>query len=300
MLIAPYPQNEETRLRFLRSLNVLDTPAEEALDRITRELAERLQVPIATVTLVDANRQWFKSKVGLDVCETSRDVSFCSHALYADALLVVEDALRDARFRDNPMVQDEPHVRFYAGVPLRGKQGLVMGTLCALDTRPRQLDAEQVTLLLELAARAERHLLERSAGAGAESGTAPDGSSPPTGAAMRGAFQAAPFGLAVVDAEGRVAAVNRALCALSGHTETALLGGHAQALWAGEDGASLDLAACARAGGFHQAVLNVQEGSGSRVWLNAVVGDREDAAAAVVVTVVARDGGGSPWPWQGA
>ncbi len=295
MIIAPYPQNEEARLRFLRRLDLLDTPAEEALDRMTRELAGRLQVPMALVTLVDANRQWFKSKVGLDTCQTSRDVSFCSHAIADDAMLIVEDALRDERFSDNPLVRAAPHVRFYAGVPLRSKEGLVMGTLCVLDTRPRQLDAAQRMLLNGLAKDVERYLFERHPAAGVDPHGAGEGTRAPGDDVVRGAFQAAPFGMGVVDAQGRLAAANRALCALLEQSQTAVLGSHASQIWEAETGAPLDLAAIAREGGFHQALLKHRSGARDRVWLHAGVGGREGAHASIAVTIVARDTDALPW-----
>jgi GAF domain-containing protein len=162
MLIAPHPANEEARLRLLRSLGVLDTPPEEDFDRITRVSAELLQVPITLVSLVDANRQWFKSKIGLEVCETSRDMAFCAHALHVPDILLIEDATLDARFSDNPLVVGFPHIRFYAGVPLRSDEGLVLGTLCAIDTRPRDLTQKALAAFKDLARVVERDLLQRS------------------------------------------------------------------------------------------------------------------------------------------
>ncbi|MFC6840451.1 PAS domain-containing protein [Xanthomonas theicola] len=187
-------------------------------------------------------------------------------------------------------MQDAPHVRFYAGVPLRGREGWVAGTLCALDTRPRQLDPRQAQLLQDLAARVERYLFGQRQGTVAQS----------RGDAMRSAFQAAPFGLAAMDPEGRLAAANRALCALLGQEEAVLLGSHAQALWRGDHGTPLDLAACARDGGFRSALLQRRDGGDRQVWLNAVVSDATDAPGSIVVTLVARDEGASPWPMQEA
>lgn len=102
------------------------------------------------ISLVDANRQWFKARVGLDACETPRDVSFCAHALGGESLLLIEDTLQDPRFRDNPLVTGAPHIRFYAGAPLIMRDGLAIGTLCLIDTRPRTLDAVAVAILRSL------------------------------------------------------------------------------------------------------------------------------------------------------
>ena len=153
----PIPANETQRLLRLRALDLLDSGAEERFDRITR-LARRLfDVPIVLVTLVDEQRQWFKSRQGLDATETSREVSFCGHAVADDAPLVVEDARHDERFCDNPLVTGDPNIRFYAGSPIRAEQ-MPVGTLCLIDRRPRQLDDEQRALLDDLAAMVENEL----------------------------------------------------------------------------------------------------------------------------------------------
>ncbi|MFM5486675.1 GAF domain-containing protein, partial [Aeromonas veronii] len=112
------PDNERLRLDALRRLAILDSPAEERFDRITRMARNMFDVPIALVSLVDENRQWFKSCCGLPVLETPRDISFCGHAILGEELFVVEDAAQDPRFSDNPLVTGEPHIRFYAGHPL--------------------------------------------------------------------------------------------------------------------------------------------------------------------------------------
>jgi diguanylate cyclase (GGDEF)-like protein len=150
MLVPPIPANESARMETLRALSILDTPAEERFDRLTR-LAKRLfNVPIALVSLVDENRQWFKSCVGLAVTETSRDASFCAHAILHDDILMVPDTLKDPRFHDNPLVTGEPGIRFYAGCPLTVPDGSKLGTLCLIDTKPRGLDEEDCVLLRDL------------------------------------------------------------------------------------------------------------------------------------------------------
>lgn len=159
MLAPNKPQNEPARLQTLHALNVLDSAPEERFDRLTR-LAKRLfNVPIALVTLVDADRQWFKSNVGLDASETPRNVSFCGHAILKDELLMVPDAEQDERFHDNPLVVGAPGIRFYAGYPLSVGDGAKMGTLCLIDTKPRELDDEERALLRDLASMAEQELM---------------------------------------------------------------------------------------------------------------------------------------------
>jgi signal transduction histidine kinase len=143
--------DELTRLHALHGYRVLDTPAEARFDRITLLLARCLNVPIALISLVDAQRQWFKSRQGLEATSTARDVAFCAHAIHGAELFVVEDALEDTRFADNPLVQGAPHIRFYAGAPLITPQGQRLGTLCAIDQKPRRLSEEQRSLLRELA-----------------------------------------------------------------------------------------------------------------------------------------------------
>lgn len=158
MLYPSKPNNEALRIQTLRELNVLDTSPEERFDRLTR-LAKRLfNVPIALVSLVDADRQWFKSCVGLDVSETSRDISFCGHAILGDQILTVPDAGLDERFYDNPLVVGAPGIRFYAGCPLTVTNGSKLGTLCLIDIKPRDLDDEDRALLRDLARMAEQEL----------------------------------------------------------------------------------------------------------------------------------------------
>ncbi|MDR3382371.1 GGDEF domain-containing protein [Cupriavidus basilensis] len=152
------PANEQLRLDTLRALNILDTSAEERFDRLTR-LARRLfGVPIALVSLVDANRQWFKSCIGLSSTESPREVSFCGHAILDDGILLVPDALLDERFHDNPLVVDEPGIRFYAGCPLSVANGSKLGTLCLIDVQPREFGEEDRALLRDLARMAEQEL----------------------------------------------------------------------------------------------------------------------------------------------
>lgn len=158
MPAAPAPPNESERIRSLRALEVLDTPAEERFDRLTR-LARRLfDVPIAAVSLVDSDRQWFKSKAGLDIEETPRQQSFCAHAILDENVTIVPDATRDARFEDNPLVRQAPGIRFYAGAPVRAPDGSALGTLCVIGHEPREFDPEDATALRDLADMVEQEL----------------------------------------------------------------------------------------------------------------------------------------------
>jgi diguanylate cyclase (GGDEF)-like protein len=142
---------EDGRLAALYSYNVLDTPPEESFDRITRLARMVLQTPIVLVSLIDRDRQWFKSRQGLAAAETPRNISFCTHAIQRDVPMVVQDAREDPRFRDNPLVTGEPLIRFYLGVPLRTPDGHNIGTLCAIDRQPRQPSADQIAVLQDLA-----------------------------------------------------------------------------------------------------------------------------------------------------
>ena len=147
---AAIPADEPERLAALRTLAVLDTPPEDRFDRLTRLAAIIFECPIALVSLVDSERQWFKSCVGLAANETPRDVSFCGHAIHRDEALVVRNALADPRFADNPLVTHAPAIRFYAGQPLRSPGGHRIGTLCVIDREPRVPTAAQLAALADV------------------------------------------------------------------------------------------------------------------------------------------------------
>ncbi len=147
----PVPADEKARLDALRRYEILDSAPEAIFDHVTRALAASLDVPTALISLVDENRQWFKSACGLDATETPRGIAFCAHAIMEDRPLIVPDATQDARFAANPLVAGPPFIRFYAGVPLRTAEGFNLGTLCIIDYRPRQPSEKEVGILSELA-----------------------------------------------------------------------------------------------------------------------------------------------------
>jgi diguanylate cyclase (GGDEF)-like protein len=148
MTTAPTPHNETARLAELEALDILDTLPEQAYDDITYLASRLCETPIALVSLVDGQRQWFKSRVGIDAAETPRSMAFCAHAIVEPGgLFVVENALDDPRFANNPLVTDDPSVRFYAGAPLVTKAGNALGTLCVVDTEPRQLSEDEARAL---------------------------------------------------------------------------------------------------------------------------------------------------------
>jgi len=150
-------KNEKQRLKVLWQYSVLDTVPEEIFDDLTELAARICEAPIALITLVDENRQWFKSKVGISIQETSRDISFCAHAIKQPELFIVPDATKDARFSHNPLVTSDPKVRFYAGAPLISPDGYALGTLCVIDKVPRELRPGQEQALRILA----RHVMSQ-------------------------------------------------------------------------------------------------------------------------------------------
>lgn len=179
IMLAALPDTEAVRLQILRDYAILDTPLEAEFDDFTLLASQICGVPIALISLIDEERQWFKSRLGLDVPQTCRDAAFCAHALHHTEVFLVPDAQKDPRFCDNPLVTGEPFVRFYAGAPLLTAGGHALGTLCVIDHEPRTLTpaqqnalqalARQVMARLELRrmiaarARAERKLRENEA-----------------------------------------------------------------------------------------------------------------------------------------
>lgn len=164
MITPSIPDNEEERLRVLKDLLVLDTSPEERFDRIARFARSEFDTAIALVTLVDRDRQWFKSNLGLDVPETPRDISFCGHAILEREVLVVPDAKQDERFHDNPLVTGEPNIRFYAGAVLRLPDGAALGTLCVIDAKPRPWNPLDTSILCALRDMVVEELVKKEGG----------------------------------------------------------------------------------------------------------------------------------------
>jgi signal transduction histidine kinase len=151
MISAKIPKNEHSRLQDLQDTGLLDSPSEAEFDEIVAFASELCNMPISLISLVDSDRQWFKARIGLDAAETHRDISFCSHAILEDNLLEIPDTLNDIRFSDNPLVINDPAIRFYAGVPLVTSSGSRLGTLCVIDKTPGQLTEKQKSGLKVLA-----------------------------------------------------------------------------------------------------------------------------------------------------
>ncbi|WP_043287951.1 bifunctional diguanylate cyclase/phosphodiesterase [Paraburkholderia oxyphila] len=285
MITAPLPLDEDTRLRSLKRLEILDSEPEEAFDRIARLAAWAFKVPIVLVSLVDADRQWFKAHYGLAACETPRSVSFCAHAVLSKRMLVVEDALDDERFVDNPLVLGAPHIRFYAGAPLRLADGQVVGTLCLIDTEPRGFEPHDAEALAGYAQLVERELEVRAQLIRSRTAHERDRRSLAISEArFTTVFKETPVGNALVDLNGRFLDVNEAFSAIVGYSEDTLrMLTFAEVTYPDDLGADLALVAELLAG--KQATYTMEKRyvrpDGTAIWVS------------LAVTLV-RDGSGVP------
>ena len=208
MPAPPLPLNEQERLQALHDLQILDTAPEERFDRLVRIARALFDVPITLISLVDTDRQWFKACLGLDTDSTSRDISFCGYAIHSDDILYIPDALADDRFRENPLVTGEPHIRFYAGAPLRVNGGRI-GTLCVIDRAPRTLDAEGFARLRDLADAVEQQFTVQDAFETARQINRHQ-------LRMDALFRTVPDAVLVMDGEGRIDTANPAAARLFG------------------------------------------------------------------------------------
>ena len=217
MKIAPLPFNEQERLEALQKYGILDTEPEAAFDAMVHLASYICQTPIAAISLVDEQRQWFKAIVGLDVAETSRNVAFCAHAILHDETMIVRDAKEDERFCDNPLVTSSPDIRFYAGVPLVTSQGQHLGTLCVIDRVPRVLSADQLEAIQVLASNVMAHLDLRLSHKQIRQ-YMDDLQLAAT------IFEASSDSMIVTDAENRIITVNPAFTATTGYTISEVVG----------------------------------------------------------------------------
>jgi PAS domain S-box-containing protein len=234
MQSAPLPENEASRLAALQHYEILDTPAEEGFDDLTQLAAQICGTPIALVSFVDAHRQWFKARVGIDVSETPRNIALCAHAIHSSDLFVVPDATQDERFADNPLVAADPNIRFYAGMPLATPTGHAVGTLCVIDRTPRQLTADQMNALRMLGRQVVNQLELRSHQHGLERSIAMHQKSERSKADIIRAIDHGLEGLAFLDKEGCFTYMNQAHAVIYGYRPQELIGRSWKALYAPE------------------------------------------------------------------
>jgi|CXWL01.1.fsa_nt_gi PAS domain S-box-containing protein len=223
MQSAPVPENEASRLAALQQYEILDTPPEEAFDELTVLAAQICGTPIALISLVDAHRQWFKSKVGIEATEISRDIGFCAHAIDGNDLIVVPDTAHDTRFADNPLVTADPHIRFYAGMPLVTSAGYALGTLCVLDRAPKQLTSNQMNALRILGWQVVTQLEVRRGRQELEGNRASQEPNDQSQADIIRALKHGLEGLAFLDRDGRYTYQNSAHAAIYGYKPEELI-----------------------------------------------------------------------------
>jgi diguanylate cyclase len=215
---APMPADERERLALLRELGLLDSAPEPAFDRVTRVVAQALDMPIALVSLIDEHRQWFKSRHGFALQETPREIAICAHAIAADGPTIVHDAREDDRFKDNPLVTGEHGIRFYAAVPLRTWSGVAVGTLCVMDVRPRTLNEAQFQTLLDMGNVVAEEIRARETVVAAQShADRADAVLAASETRFRSMFELASIGIALVAPDGSWISVNDALCQIVGY-----------------------------------------------------------------------------------
>ncbi len=213
---AKLPTDEKDRIDALNSIGILDSGSEDFFDGITRIAAKVLDVPIALVSLVDTDRQWFKSKVGLDIDETHRDFAFCAHAILSSDPLIVENANDDPRFSDNPLVTSDTNIRFYVGVPVKSIKGHSVGTLCAMDNKPRTLKQNQIDILKDLSLLVSKEIQHREIIAKSKKVIKSSESK------FQSIFENAAIGIALVTPTGSWMQVNDDLCKILGYSREEL------------------------------------------------------------------------------
>ena len=234
METAPIPENEAARLAELEQYNILDTLPEEAFDSLTRLAAQICDTPIALVSLIDAHRQWFKAKVGIDAPETPRDIAFCAHAIHQSDILIVPDTMHDPRFADNPLVTKDPNIRFYAGMPLITPTGHAMGTLCVIDRMPKQLTSDQMTALRILGQQVVSQLELRRRTITLEHTVARQQTIERSNAGLLRAIDHSLEGVAILNKDGCYTYMNPAHAEVYGYTIEELIGQSWQTLYAPE------------------------------------------------------------------
>lgn len=267
--------DEKTRLEVLRNLDVLDTPPEAAFERAVALAVRLFRVPIALVSLVDEQRQWFKACIGLDIRQTDRRVSFCAHTILGDGVFIVPDAMKDPRFMDNPLVTGEPGIRFYAGAPLTTVDGCKLGSLCVIDTVPREDFSLEDRCVLESLAATVMDALELRACA-AQLRTAQLEVEAERDL-LREIFIALEEGVVVLGADGRIIAANESAERVHGLTRDQLLGRNSLDLcWHAtySDGTPLPgedhpvMVALREAKPVTDALMRIEQSDGRQVWLS--------------------------------